>query len=274
LIFNFLATIKSLKMIRIKTRTLLFFLFSFVIFSFTEQSKPTVYLVGDSTVRNGSGTGSNGLWGWGSFLDRFADTTQINIENKAMGGRSSRTFIAEGRWDAVHDQLKPGDFVIIQFGHNDSGPINDDFRARGTIKGNGEEWEQIDNILTGKREIIKSYGWYIRKYIVDTKAKGAIPIVCSPVARNKWDNSAVPRSTQDGYAKWAKEAAEMEGAYFIDLNDLVASKYESLGQDYVTDSLFLEDHTHTNEKGAIINAEIFAKAIETLADCQLQKYLQ
>lgn len=235
--------------------------------------RPTVYLVGDSTVRNGSGEGGDKLWGWGSFLLDQLDSSQISVVNKAIGGRSSRTFITEGRWKEVHDKLNPGDYVIIQFGHNDGGNINDDFRARGSIKGNGEESEQIDNILTGRREIVKSYGWYIRKYVADTKAKGATPIVCSLVARNRWDKDKIMRSTND-YTAWSKEAAEMEGAYFIDLNDLVASKYESLGQRYVTDSLFITDHTHTNKKGAIINAQIVAEAFKNLKDCDLSKYIK
>lgn len=232
--------------------------------------RPTVYLVGDSTVRNGSGTGNGGLWGWGTFLQDYLDTTQVIVHNEALGGRSSRTFITECHWQEVHAQLKPGDYVIIQFGHNDDGPVNDDFRARGTIHGNGEESEQIDNILTGQREIVKSYGWYIRKYIADTKAKGAIPIVCSLVARNVWENGRVVRAT-DTYTAWAKEAARMEGANFIDLNDLVATRYESLGQPYVTDSLFVSDHTHTNQKGARINASLAAHAIGDLTDCPLSK---
>ncbi|MCV9387349.1 rhamnogalacturonan acetylesterase [Reichenbachiella ulvae] len=230
--------------------------------------KPTVYLVGDSTVRCGSGKGGGGLWGWGSFLSDELDTTKVSVVNKAMGGRSSRTYIQEGRWNDVHDQLQEGDYVIIQFGHNDSGPVNDDFRARGTIKGNGEETEEIDNILTKRREIVKSYGWYIRKYVADTKAKGAIPIVCSLVARNIWEDGKITRNTND-YTQWAKEAAEMEGAYFIDLNDLVATKYEELGQDYVTKKLFIEDHTHTNKAGAKINAELVSEAIKKLEDCGL-----
>src|SRR5690606_39947601 len=71
------------------------------------------------------------------------------------------------------------------------------FRARGTIKGNGDETEVIDNILTRRREMVKSYGWYIRKYIVDTKAKGAIPIVCSLVARNQWKDGRIVRNTDE-----------------------------------------------------------------------------
>ncbi|REE05511.1 rhamnogalacturonan acetylesterase [Marinoscillum furvescens] len=227
------------------------------------QDKPTLYLIGDSTVKNGSGQGADKLWGWGSILADYLDTSQVRVVNKAIGGRSSRTFITEGRWKSVHDNLQPGDIVLIQFGHNDGGAINDDFRARGTIKGNGEEFMEIDNLLTKRREVVKSYGWYLRKYIADTKAKGATPIVCSLVARNQWDGNKVKRSD---YAKWAEEAAKQEGAYFINLHELVAEKYEKLGQGYVTDSLFLEDHTHTNRKGATINAQIVALALSLLQD--------
>jgi rhamnogalacturonan acetylesterase len=74
--------------------------------------------------------------------------------------------------------LKPGDFVMMQFGHNDAGAINDSFRARASIQGTGEETEEIDNLLTKKHEIVNSFGWYLRKFIADAKAKGATTIVC------------------------------------------------------------------------------------------------
>ncbi len=234
-----------------------------------QEVKTTIFLVGDSTVKAGGGNGSDGLWGWGSFLSDQMDTTKTEVKNHARGGRSSRTYIAEGLWNEVHNQIDSGDYVIIQFGHNDGGPINDDFRARGSIRGNGEEMEQIDNILLGRREMVRSYGWYIRKYCHDTKAKGGIPIVCSLVARNRWEGDSVIRAT-DSYSQWAKEAAKMEGAYFIDLNDLVATKYEELGQDYVTKNLFLKDHTHTNKPGAVINAELVAQALKELGDEKLK----
>jgi len=97
--------------------------------------KPTIWLIGDSTVKNGSGKGAGGLWGWGDYLYRQFDTTKISIKNNALGGRSSRTFISEGLWDKVLAKVKPGDYVIMQFGHNDAGAVNDTIRARGTIKG-------------------------------------------------------------------------------------------------------------------------------------------
>src|SRR5215475_11371985 len=132
---------------------------------------PTLFLIGDSTVRNGAGDGANKQWGWGEPIAAYFDQTKIAVLNRARGGRSSRTFVTEGLWEQVLSAMKPGDFVLIQFGHNDGGPINDTSRARGTIKGVGEESEEIDNLLTKKHEVVHSYGWYLRKYIADTKAR-------------------------------------------------------------------------------------------------------
>jgi rhamnogalacturonan acetylesterase len=233
-----------------------------------QQPKPVLYLIGDSTVKNGSGKGNDGLWGWGDFLHEHFDTAYIRIENHARGGRSSRTYQTEGLWDNVLSKLKPGDFVILQFGHNDGGPVNDTLRARGTIRGAGDETDTIDNLITKKHEVVHTYGWYMRKYITDTKAKGATPIVCSLVARNLWKGGKVDRAT-NSYTKWAKETSAAEGACFIDLNDLVATRYESLGEEEVTTTLFLKDHTHTNEKGARINAAIVAEALKQFKDLSL-----
>jgi rhamnogalacturonan acetylesterase len=237
-----------------------------------KKLKPVIYIIGDSTVKNGSGKGDGGLWGWGDYLNTLIDTNKISVKNFAIGGRSSRTFITEGRWDKVLTMLKKGDYVIMQFGHNDGGAINDNSRARGTIKGTGEETEEIDNMLTGKHEIIHSFGWYMRKYAADTKEKGAIPIICSLIPRNIWENGKVVRSS-DNYAKWAWESAESEKAYFIDLNEIIAKKYETLGEEKVKNEFFVTDHTHTTKAGAILNAEAVAEGIKSLKGCKLKNYL-
>src|SRR3954471_12791538 len=104
-------------------------------------SLPTLWLVGDSTVRNGSGNGGNGQWGWGDRIAKFFDTGKINVVNRARGGRSSRSYITEGLWDQVLADARAGDFVIIQMGHNDGGPLAGDNRERGSIRGTGEETE-------------------------------------------------------------------------------------------------------------------------------------
>src|SRR5688572_28392574 len=225
---------------------------------------PTLYLIGDSTVRNGDGRGSNGQWGWGGPIAGYFNAKKINVVNRALGGLSSRTYLTFDYWDRLMVLLKPGDFVIMQFGHNDAGPINDNVRARGTIKGTGEETEEIDNILTGKREVVHTYGWYLRKFIADTRAKGATPIVCSPVSRK------ITNNTED-YSRWAAQVAESTGDRFIPLNTIVSRKYEELGPEKV-ELLFFGDNTHTSLAGAELNAASVVAGLKALPNNPLARF--
>lgn len=235
-----------------------------------EDDRATFYIIGDSTVRNGDGTGKGNLWGWGNFMAEYFDTTKIKIRNHALGGRSSRTFITEGRWDSITAHLKQGDYVIMQFGHNDSGPLDDTARARGTIKGVGDETKEIDNPITKKLEVVHTYGYYLTKYISEAQALGAIPIVCSPIPRNDWKEGKITRS-KDSYAQWAEEVAKANHAYYIDLNKLIADKYEAMGASAVN-AFFPTDHTHTNLEGARLNADIVAAALKDVKPENLRKY--
>ncbi|HEX8142414.1 MAG TPA: rhamnogalacturonan acetylesterase [Pyrinomonadaceae bacterium] len=230
---------------------------------------PTLFLIGDSTVRNGQGDGAGGQWGWGEPLVAYFDTTKINVVNRAVGGLSSRTYLTGGHWDKVLAMLKPGDYVIMQFGHNDGGPTNDTARARGSIRGTGEETEEIDNLLTKKHEVVHSYGWYLRKFIADTKAKGATPILCSLVPRKTWKDGKIVRS-QD-YAVWAAEVARSERVAFIDLNEIIAAQYDSMGQERV-DALFADPHTHTSLAGAELNAASVVAGLKALRKNPLAPY--
>ena len=116
---------------------------------------PSLFLIGDSTVRNGQCNGAGGQWGWGDFLAPFFDTNRLNVVNRALGGTSSRTFYRD-QWPRVLAMLKPGDFVIMQFGHNDGSAVNDASRARGTIKGVSDESQAITNLITKKFEVVHS----------------------------------------------------------------------------------------------------------------------
>lgn len=221
---------------------------------------PSLILIGDSTVRNGRGDGGNGQWGWGDpFIDHFR-SSRINIANRAVGGLSSRTYITKGYWAATLKLIKPGDFVMMQFGHNDAAPLNDDRRARGTIRGVGEETEEIENMLTGRHEIVHTYGWYLRKYVADIRAAGATPIICSPVPRKVWVDGALRRG-ESGYAEWAGAVARAEGVAFVDLNSLIADRYDELGPDQV-DHLFADERVHTSLEGARLNAEVAVAALK------------
>ena len=215
---------------------------------------PTLFLIGDSTVRNGRGDGANGQWGWGEPIVDYFDAAKINVVNRAVGGLSSRTYLTQGHWDRVLAMLKPGDFVIMQFGHNDGGPLDDAARARGTIKGTGDETKEIDNPITKQHEVVHTYGWYLKKFIADTRAKGATPIVCSLIPRKIWKDGKIVRDSAS-YAGWAADVAQSEDVPFIDLNEMIARRYDDLGPEKV-EPLFGDEHTHTSRAGAELNAEI------------------
>jgi lysophospholipase L1-like esterase len=237
-----------------------------------QTTRPTLFIIGDSTVRNGT----SGQRGWGDPIADHFDRTRINVVNKARGGRSSRTYITEGLWDELLAQLKAGDFVMIQFGHNDGGPLDDAKRARGSIRGIGEETREIDNPITGKREVVHTFGWYMSKYINDARAKGATPIVLSYVPRAPRDGAATqPAATAPtSYALWAQQVAEREKAPFIDLHGIVSRHYETMAPQDVKAKYFAPDNTHTNQAGAARNAEAVVEGIRALDDVALATYLQ
>lgn len=233
---------------------------------------PTLFIIGDSTVKNGSGAGEGGLWGWGAPVAAFFDATKIRVENRALGGRSSRSFLTEGLWEKVLAEVKAGDFVMMQFGHNDGGSLTAG-RARASLKGNSDEAVGVVVEATGQKEVVQSYGWYLRRYIADAKAKGATPLVLSPVPRNMWTGGEVKRAAGD-YGKWAAEAALAGGAAFIPLNDLVADAYEAEGAEKVGAQYFTaKDHTHTTVAGARLNAAKVIDGVRALKDCPLSTYL-
>ncbi len=119
---------------------LLFLFFVMTSFIVLSNNKPTIYIIGDSTVRNTN----RPQCGWGEMIGEFFDSTQINISNQAMAGRSTRTFIKEKRWDKVMSTLTEGDYVIMQFGHNE-GSKPDTSRAgyRGVLRGTGDETVEL-----------------------------------------------------------------------------------------------------------------------------------
>jgi len=231
-------------------------------------SLPSVYLIGDSTVC----VGTPGQRGWGDEIAPLFDLSKINVVNHAIGGRSSRTFQTEGRWAGSLAMINRGDFVIFQFGHNDASPVNDNSRARGTLPGIGEETQEIDNLLTLKHEVVHTYGWYMRQYIRDVKAKGAIPIVCSPIPRENWKDGRMVRIAGT-YGGWARQVAAQEGALFVDLNEIIAQGYEKMEPDKVAPLFAAGQHTHTTVAGAQFNAQCVVAGLEGLPGKPLDPYL-
>jgi lysophospholipase L1-like esterase len=223
----------------------------------------SVVLIGDSTVRNGrddgQGLGAAGQWGWGHVLARLLDGTQANVVNRAIGGLSSRTYLTGGHWERTRAFVKRGDLVLIQFGHNDGSPVNDDQRARGTLRGTGPEQQEIDNLLTGRRETVSTYGAYLRGYIAECRALGARPVLCSPVPRKRWDEQGRILRGGASHAGWAAAVAREQGVPLIDLDSLVDEPSAALGPAAVGmffPLLPVGERVHTNWAGAALTAQI------------------
>lgn len=237
--------------------------------AFKLQQKPTLYMIGDSTMHNND----KDLWGWGTTIADHLDLTKINLVNAATAGRSTRTFIKEGRWAKVDSALKPGDYVIMGFGHNEgSKPDTNKAGYRGVLNGTGAD----SVVLTwpnGTVEVVHSYGWYIRKFIRDTKAKGATPIVVSMIPRREWDKAGKIQRASKDYGLWAKTVANEESVAFVDLNEITAAKYDNLSHDEVF-ALFGKDHTHTNKAGAVINAQSFVDGLKLQPSVTLNNYIK
>jgi lysophospholipase L1-like esterase len=231
---------------------------------------PSLFLIGDSTVRNGQGTGTGGQWGWGDFLAPYFNTNKINFVNRALGGTSSRTFYY-GQWPAVLAIIKPGDFLIMQFGHNDGGSLNDTNRARGTIKGVGDETRNITNLITHQEEVVHTFGWYEKSMINEARAKGATPMVCPLIPRNNWKDGRVLRN-KDDYAGWAGEVAASQNAPFLDINDIIADEYDRLGQEKVKPLFIVGAGPHTSMAGAQTNAMCVVLELKALKTNPLAPY--
>ena len=256
-----------------------------------EAGKPVVFFTGDSTVKNAD-KDDDGMWGWASQAATVFDESKIALFNAARAGRSTRSFLREGLWDEVYNSLQPGDFVTIQFGHNDICPITD-AKARGVIPGTKDTLHvyKMDN---GTYEVVYSFGWYLRKFIDDVREKGATPILVSLTPRNEWPGGKIER--RDGsYGKWYREVVEQTGVEFIDLHNISADFLDKkfskpLSSKEMSDKeqrktaeerikakagakYFKKDHTHTSKAGAQMNAQSFAKGLRQNKS-ELAKYLK
>ena len=228
---------------------------------------PRLFLVGDSTVHNAA----PGLVGWGDVISNYFDSGKIILENYAKPGRSTRTFISQGWWKAILAVARPGDFVIIQMGHNDSSPVNDDSRARGTLPGIGSESTNILNNYTHQRETVHTYGWYLRKYISEARAKGMTPILCTSVSRLPQPGRELDTTR---FAAWARAVATAENIPLIDLNQCALDRWSGKSVEEIRTNYFApNESTHFNRAGAELNADCVVAGIRSLANCPLRHYL-
>jgi lysophospholipase L1-like esterase len=238
---------------------------------------PTIFVVGDSTARNKADLG------WGDHFAHYFDTTKVNVANRAIAGRSARSYMNEGSWDKVLAEMKRGDYVLLQWGHNDGdNPRGPDYKGRGEGKGIGDETTEIPiavphraGPLAGKTtETVHTYGWYNRKYIADTRAKGATPMLLTVTVRDIWTPGADGKlhiERDMGYRDYDFQIAAAEKVLLVDMAAVAADKFEMLGPE-TTRMLFPIDHTHTSAVGAEMNAASAVTALRN-ANSVLVQYL-
>src|SRR6478736_423789 len=167
--------------------------------------KITVYLIGDSTMSIKK-TEAYPETGWGMPFKYFFDSTVV-VDNRAMNGRSTRTFISENRWQSVADNLKEGDYVFIQFGHND------------------ESKEKTDRYTTPEQ-----YKSNLVKFITETRAKKATPVLCTPVSRRRFKEGKA-QETHAEYSPLVFEVATQQNIPFIDLNAKSLELLQKFGEE-------------------------------------------
>jgi rhamnogalacturonan acetylesterase len=216
-------------------------------------SLPTLFIVGDSTARNGADLG------WGDHLAHYFDTAKINVANRSRAGRSARSYMVEGLWDRTQAEIKKGDYVMLQWGHNDGGDLGGN-KPRGDLPGDGDATQdvpQTTGVLAGKTETIHTYGWYNRKYVADSQAKGATPMFLSMTIRDIWkaDASGADRIEREtNFNTIMKKVADDNHLFFIDMASVEADRLEATGKEKAA-LLFPIDHTHTSSEGAELNAQ-------------------
>ncbi|WP_442846388.1 rhamnogalacturonan acetylesterase [Leeuwenhoekiella sp. H156] len=216
------------------------------------QNTPVLYLIGDSTMADKKDPDTNPEHGWGQVLHEFLNDS-IRVSNHAVNGRSSKSFIAEGRWQTVLDSLKKGDYLFIQFGHND------------------------EKIMDSTRYTFPytQYRYNLERFVNESRAKGAIPVLMSPIVRRNFNDQGVLVDTHGEYPLVVRMTAKELDVPFIDMQFLTERLEKSYG---VADSKKLhlhfkpgenpyypdgkEDDTHLSYFGA---QQVVNEAVKSLA---------
>ncbi len=221
--------------------------FFFLGLGFMQEKSPRIFLIGDSTCADKT-IEEYPETGWGTPFASFFDSAFV--ENHAKNGRSTKSFIEEERWEKVMEQLNPGDYVFIQFGHNDEVPSK-----------------------VGRYTTPNEFQSNLRKFINGSKSKGAKPVLLTPVTRRSYEAGKL-KNTHEAYAKLIREVATQEQIPLIDMTQKSMSLLKDLGEDKST-LLYLHltpgqhpnypegqaDNTHFNELGARIMAELVLEGI-------------
>ena len=207
------------------------------------SSFTTIHLMGDSTMAEKDLTGGNPERGWGMMFQNFLDS-DYQVVNYAQNGRSTKSFIDRGLWDKVYNALQPGDYVFIQFGHNDAKADDPERYA-------------------------PAFGAYqdnLRTFIRGARAKGATPVLLTPVARRWFKNGQLDRNCHTDYPAAMKQVAQEEGVTLLDITTMSLDWLEGLGDEaskaYFMISTGKDDNTHTIARGARKVTELVCEALQ------------
>ena len=224
------------------------------------ERTPVLHLIGDSTMANKSDLDYPER-GWGQVLPEFFDSS-LTIVNYARNGRSTRSFIYESRWDTVCSKLKNGDFVLIQFGHNDD----------------------VETKI-GRHSTLEEYEYNLSKFVRDTRLKGAEPILCTPIVRRNFIDSVLVE-THGEYPDVARKVAEKFDVQLVDMHIQSRELVESMGVE-ASKSIYLHlpagkykkapegkiDNTHFSGEGARKMASFFVNHLKE-TNHELSAYLK
>ncbi|KAF8532903.1 rhamnogalacturonan acetylesterase [Trichophaea hybrida] len=219
----------------------------------------SIYLCSDSTAATFD-PATSPLQGFGTYLgDYFA----LPFHNYARGGRSTRLYINQGLWALLLSKLVPGDYVIIEMGHNDNGTPGtgtDVGKDRAVLPGIGDQTIVVSNTTGGTgQETVNTFGYYLREMIKDVQAKNAIPILSGMVPTMRWNGDVL--NTQWPFTNWTRDTALSEGVGFVDHTIYSVERFQALGK-VESLTMFPLDMTHTDAKGAVLNAETFVTAVK------------
>ena len=214
-----------------------------------DPREPTLFIASDSTAQHYNAD-RYPQSGWGSFLGCVL--TGARVDNRAIGGRSTRTFVSEGRWNRLLADLRPGDGVLIQFGHNDAS----------------------DNKPERFADAETTYRQFLVSFIADVRAAGATPVLLTPVARRSFENGQA-KADFPAYSAVVRQLAEMRGVPLVDLERSSRTMLDQVGYDAAA-SLYLHyapgeaapwpegvsDDTHFSELGARRIAGLVADGLQ------------
>lgn len=238
-----------------------YILLAFLITSFGFAQKTSLYCIGDSTMANKKDPTHNPEHGWAQVLQSFFKE-DIVVVNKAVNGRSTKSFINEKRWDSIYKKLKKGDYVLIEFGHNDA-KIEDSAR--------------YTNPHT-------AYRYNLIRFVKESREKGAIPILLTSIARRNFNEKGVLVPTHGDYPLETRLVAQEFKVPFIDMEYQTEILEQSYGPEK-SKTLHLHfkagetpfydkdkaDDTHLSLKGASEIAKIFISQLKKLEDSSLYK---